>query len=188
MITTNELKTGMTIVHNGRIVEVVYFQHVKPGKGGAFVRTKLKDVESGAVIEHTFKGEQKLEQAILETKKMQYIYRDGEQFYFMDLDTYEQMPLEAERVERLAKFLKEETVVDFKMRGNTAVTVNLPDFVDLEVTKTEPGLKGDTATGGSKPATLETGAVVTVPLFVNIGDTIRVDTRTGDYVERLQDG
>lgn len=185
MITTNDLKTGMTIIHNGRIVEVVYFQHVKPGKGGAFVRTKLKDVESGAVIDHTFKGEQRLEQAILETRKMQYIYRDGQHSYFMDLDTYEQMPVEAERLRELARFLKEETVVDFKMHGKNLVTVSLPDFVDLEVTKTDPGVKGDTASGGSKPATLVTGAVVTVPLFVNIGDAIRVDTRTGEYVERL---
>ncbi len=185
MVTTNDLRTGMTIIHNGRIMEVVYFQHVKPGKGGAFVRTRLKDVQTGAVREHTYKGQQKVEQAILETRKMQYLYRDGEHYYFMDQETFEQVPLEAARLEGMEKFLKEGMVVDWRMHEKRVITVSLPLVVELQVAQTDPGLRGDTATGGSKPATLETGAVVSVPLFINEGDTIRVDTRTGDYVERV---
>ena len=185
MISTNDLRPGMTIVHGGRLCDVLEYQHVKPGKGGAFVRVKLKDIETGQALDHTWKGEQKVEQAYLENRKLEYIYRDGNLFYFMDLETYDQMAIDGEKVTHLAEYMKENTEVTVTFHGDHIVGVKLPDFMALQVAKTDPGLKGDTATGGTKPATLETGAMVQVPLFINEGDVLKVDTRTGTYVERM---
>ncbi len=186
MISTNDLRPGITIMHRGAIHQVVEFQHVKPGKGGAFVRTKLKNLETGATVEHTFKGEKTVEQVILTDRKMEYLYRQGDTYYFMDLKTYEQTPLSAERLGGKRDFLKENTQVIWRVAEERIVDIVLPDFVGLEVAETEPGLRGDTVSGSSKPARLETGLEVTVPLFIEKGDVVRLDTRTGEYVERVR--
>ncbi|KPJ61542.1 MAG: elongation factor P [Planctomycetes bacterium DG_23] len=186
MISTNDLRPGITIMHRGDIHQVVEFQHVKPGKGGAFVRTKLKNLETGATVEHTYKGEQKVEQVILTDRKMEYLYRQGDTYYFMDLDTYEQVPLSAGRLGAGRDFLKENTQVTWRMAGEKIVEIVLPDFVELEVADTEPGLRGDTVSGSSKPARLETGLEVNVPLFIQKGDVVKLDTRSGEYVERVR--
>lgn len=159
--------------------------HVKPGKGAAFVRTKLKNVMTGAVIEKTFSPTEKFEEAVIERREMQYLYNDGELYYFMDTETYEQIPLNYDKVEDAIKYIKENMIVTVKFYKGEAFSVEPPTFVELEVVETEPGFRGDTATGGSKPATVETGAVIQVPLFINVGDKIRIDTRTGEYLERV---
>ncbi|HOB20105.1 MAG TPA: elongation factor P [Candidatus Atribacteria bacterium] len=185
MISAGDFRKGLTVEMDNSVYVIVDFQHVKPGKGSPFVRTKMKNVITGGVIEKTFSPTEKLPKAHVETKEMQYLYNDGELYYFMDLETYEQIPLNHLQVEDAIMYVKENSNVTIKFFKGEAFSVEPPNFVELVVTDTEPGFKGDTATGGSKPATVETGAVIQVPLFVNIGDTIRVDTRTGEYMERI---
>ena len=170
----------------GNVFQVIEFQHVKPGKGAAFVRTKLKNVITGGVIEKTFNPTDKYENAYVERKDMQYVYNDGELYYFMDLESYEQIPLEENKLGDNFKFVKEEMLCKIISYKGNVFGVEPPMFVELEVTDTEPGFKGDTATGASKPATLETGAQIKVPLFINIGDVLKIDTRTGEYLERAK--
>jgi elongation factor P len=184
MASTADFRNGMVIDLEGNLYQIVYFQHVKPGKGGAFVRTKLKNVTSGAVIDRTFRAGERVDEVRLERRPLQYLYNTGDIYYFMDLDTFEQYPLGASVVEQQSKFLRESTTVDALFHDGTILLIELPNFIELEVTETDPGIRGDTATGGTKPATLETGAVVQVPLFVNVGDRIRVDTRTEQYLAR----
>ncbi|HHX22498.1 MAG: elongation factor P [Tepidanaerobacteraceae bacterium] len=185
MISTNDLKTGVTVEIDGEVYTVVDFQHVKPGKGAAFVRTKIKNIKTGQVLDKTFRAGEKLNRAIIDRKTMQYLYSDGEIFYFMDTQTYEQIPINKNLIEESIKYLKENMEVMVMFYEGISIGIELPTFVELEVTQTEPGFKGDTATGGSKPATLETGVVVQVPLFINTGDILRVDTRTGEYLSRV---
>ena len=180
-----DFRNGTTFEMDGNVFRVVEFQHVKPGKGSAFVRTKLKNVISGAVIEKTFNPSEKYPAAEIEKKDMQYLYNDENLYYFMDNDTYEQIPLNYEKVEEAIKFIKENMFAVIKFYKGEAFSVEAPNFVELLITQADPGVKGNTATNAMKPATLETGAVVNVPMFVNEGDTIRVDTRTGEYMERV---
>ena len=179
MISTNDFRTGLTIELDGQVWSVVEFMHVKPGKGSAFVRSKLKNLETGATIERTFRAGEKVPKAHLDHRKMQYLYTDGESFYFMDEETFEQMALSKEQLGDGTKYLKENMLIEVLLHKNRTIGVDMPNFVELVVVESEPGIKGDTATGGTKAAVLETGAVVNVPLFVNEGDIIRVDTRTG---------
>ncbi|MGN1144373.1 MAG: elongation factor P [Anaerovoracaceae bacterium] len=184
MIDTSDFKTGLTIELDGDPCKIVDFQHVKPGKGAAFVRTKIKNLKTGASIERTFRPGEKLQDAIMERKQMQYLYFDGESYVFMDNNTYEQSSLTEAQLGGGEKFLKENMdclVTSFK---GEVMEVELPNTVELKVIDTEPGIKGSTASGGTKPATLETGAVVNVPFFVNVDDVLRIDTRTGAYIER----
>jgi len=184
MVTAGDFKNGLTFDMDGNVMQVVEFQHVKPGKGAAFVRTKIKNVITGSVIERTFNPTDKFENAYVERKDMEYLYSDGELYYFMDNETYEQIPLEASKLGDNFRFVKENMTCKIVSYKGNVFQVEPPTFVVLEVTDTEPGFKGDTATGTTKPATLETGATVKVPLFVNTGDMLRIDTRTGDYIER----
>ncbi len=184
MISTNEFHNGITIEMNGEIFTILEFQHVKPGKGAAFVRSKLKNLRSGSIIEHTFRAGEKIGKAHLERKEMEYLYRDEDFFYLMDLETYEQITLDEEKLGSGIKYLKENDRLQILMHGDEVVGVDLPVTVILTVADTEPGLKGDTASGATKPATMETGLVVQVPLFVNPGDLIKIDTRSGNYIER----
>ena len=184
-ISTNNLKNGMCIAHKGKRWVVVEFQHVKPGKGAAFVRTKLKDVETGRVIEETFRAGEKLEDVRMESRKMQYLYADGESFHFMDTDTYEQVALDADFVGDASTWLKENDIATVLVADGQMLGVEAPMFVELEVIETEPGIKGDTVQGGNKPATLETGAVIPVPLFIEVGDIVKVDTRDSSYITRV---
>ncbi|HET6498413.1 MAG TPA: elongation factor P [Coriobacteriia bacterium] len=184
-VSTNNLKNGMCISHDGKLWTVIEFQHVKPGKGGAFVRTKLKELSSGRVVDVTFRAGEKLEDVRIETKRMQYLYREGAAFHFMDADTFEQFELDAGFVGDAARWLSENDEVQVMYAGREMMGIEPPMFVELEVTSTEPGFKGDTVQGGSKPATLATGAVVQVPMFVEIGDRLRIDTRDGRYVTRV---
>jgi elongation factor P len=185
-VTTNNLKNGMAISYDGKLWVIVDFQHVKPGKGGAFVRTKLKDIKSGRVVDITFRAGEKLEDVRMETKNLEYLYNDGTSYHFMDTETFEQCELSAEFVGEATKWLKENDVATVLIAAGDMLGVEPPMFVELEITETDPGFKGDTVQGGTKPATLETGAVVAVPLFLNTGDKIRVDTRDGGrYVTRV---
>jgi len=184
MITAGEFRKGITIEWDGGVWNIVDFQHVKPGKGAAFVRTKIKNIMTGAVVERSFNPTDKMPRAIVETKEMQYVYNDSDLYYFMDLETYEQIPLNREQVEDAIAFVKEGSNVTMRFFKGSPFSVEPPNFVELEVTDTEPGFKGDTASNTYKPATLETGFTVQVPLFINIGDHIRVDTRVGEYMER----
>jgi elongation factor P len=186
MISTADFRNGMTIEMGGSLYNIVYFQHVKPGKGGAFVRTRLKNLKTGTVTDRTFRAGEKVELAILDKRKMQYLYREGDHLIFMDLETYEQMPIAETEVGDAAEFLKEGITVEVSLYEGKAVGVEPPVFVEMEVTETAPGVKGDTASGGSKPATLETGLVVSVPLFIETGNLIKVDSRSGEYVERVE--
>jgi len=185
MISTNDFRTGLTIEVEGDIYTVVEFQHVKPGKGSAFVRSKLKNIKTGAVIERTFRAGEKLPRARLERREMQYLYNDGGAFIFMDTESYDQISLSKEQLNDATKYLKENMSLGVMMYHEEIIGVDLPHAVELEVVETEPGIKGDTASGGGKPAKLETGAMVQVPFFINIGDIVRVDTRSGDYIERV---
>ena len=185
MISAGDFKNGVTFELDGNVMQVIEFQHVKPGKGAAFVRTKLKNVISGATIEKTFSPTDKMPKAHIDRKDMQYLYNDGQLYYFMDVETYEQVPLAQETIGDALTFLKENMIVKFLSFKNNVFGVEPPMFVELKVTHTEPGARGDTVTGATKPATVETGATVKVPLFVNEGDIIRIDTRTGDYMERV---
>jgi elongation factor P len=184
MITAGDFRNGITFELDGQVFQVVEFQHVKPGKGAAFVRTKLKNVITGATIEKTFSPTDKMPKAHIDRKDMQYLYNDGDLYYFMDVETFEQLPVNAEQVGEQLKFVKENMVCKILSFKGNIFGIEPPTFVELEVTHTEPGFKGDTATGATKPATVETGAVIKVPLFINEGDIIRVDTRTGEYMER----
>ena len=184
MISTNDFRTGLTIELDGEVYSVVDFQHVKPGKGSAFVRSKLRNVKTGFTIERTFRAGEKVPRAHIEYREMQFLYSSGEDNFFMDTSTYEQLTLSDEKLGDNKKYLKENMVIGVQVYEGAPIGVELPNSVELTVTDTDPGLRGDTASGGTKPATLETGAVVQVPLFVSIGDVIRVDTRTGQYLER----
>jgi elongation factor P len=183
-VSTNDLKNGMTLALPDGLFAVVEFQHVKPGKGGAFVRTKLKNVRTGAVLDKTYRADEKLEQALVEKKEMQYLYRDGEHYVFMDTVTYDQSHVDGAALVSATSYLKEGDTVVLQTYGNEIVGVDLPASVELEVAKTEPGIQGDRVSGAKKPATLETGLVVQVPLFVNPGDRVKVDTRSGEYLTR----
>ena len=185
MVTAGDFRKGVTFEKDGQPCLIVDFQHVKPGKGAAFVRTKYKNLKTGAIREEAFNPSDKFPKALIETKQMQYLYDDGELYYFMDEETYDQIPLNYEQVEDAIKFLKENMFAIIKFYKGDAFSVEAPNFVELLITQADPGVKGNTATNAMKPATLETGAVVNVPMFVNEGDTIRVDTRTGEYMERV---
>jgi elongation factor P len=185
MISTNQFRNGSAIRVDGKRFTILFFQHVKPGKGGAFVRTRLRNIDSGAVVEKTFRAGEKLESVRTESRQMTYLYRDGDLLYFMDSDTYEQLPVPLEVVGDGAGYIAEGGIVSVLSADGEVVSVEPPPHVDLGVAETDPGLKGDTATGGNKPATLETGVVVQVPLFVNVGDRVRVDTRSNEYLTRV---
>lgn len=185
MISAGELRKGTTFELDGQVFTVVDFLHVKPGKGAAFVRTKIKNVISGGVVERTFNPTEKLQEAVIERKEMQYLYSDGELYYFMDQETYEQIPLNYEKVEDAIKFLKENMFAVIKFFKGEAFSVEAPNFVELQVVETEPSVKGNTATNVTKAAKMETGATIQVPLFVEEGQMVRIDTRTGEYMERV---
>jgi len=184
MITAGDFRNGVTFEYEGNVMQVVEFQHVKPGKGAAFVRTKMKNVITGAVIETSFNPTAKFENAYVERKEMQYLYQDDGLYYFMDMETYEQMPLNESQLSDNFKFVKENEMVKIVSYKGNVFSVEPPTFVELAVTETEPGIKGDTATNVTKPATLETGAVIKVPIFINEGDVLKIDTRTGEYLSR----
>lgn len=185
MITAGDFRNGLTFEFEGNVFQVVEFQHVKPGKGAAFVRTKMKNVMTGGVVERTFNPTEKVEQARIDRKEMEYLYEDSGLYYFMDQETYEQMPLSADQLGDALKFVMENMTVKILSYKGNVFAVEPPTFVELTVTETEPGVKGNTATNVTKPATVESGATITVPMFVNEGDRIRIDTRTGEYMERL---
>ncbi len=185
MISAGDFRNGVTIEVDGNIFQIIEFQHVKPGKGAAFVRTKLKNIINGGVVEKTFRPTEKFPQARIDRKDMQYLYADGDLFTFMDTETYDQISLNKDTVGDALKFVKENEVCKVCSHNGSVFAVEPPLFVELEITDTEPGFKGDTATGASKPATVETGALVYVPLFVNQGDKIKIDTRTGEYLSRV---
>ena len=185
MISAGDFKNGVTLEYNGNIFQIIDFQHVKPGKGAAFVRTKLKNIISGGVIETSFRPTEKFPKAHIERKDMQYLYSDGELFHFMDVETYDQIALNEDAIGDSLKFVKENEMVKICSHKGNVFAVEPPTFVELAITETEPGFKGDTATGATKPATVETGALVYVPLFVEQGDTIKIDTRTGEYLSRV---
>lgn len=185
MITAGEFRNGVTFELEDQIYQVVEFQHVKPGKGAAFVRTKLKNIITNSTIERTFNPTDKMPKAHIERKDMQYLYNDGDLYYFMDTETYEQLPLSKDTLGDSLTFVKENMVVKVLSHKGNVFGVEPPTFVELGITQTEPGFRGDTATGATKPATVETGAMIKVPLFVDIGDIVRIDTRTGEYMERV---
>ena len=184
MISAGDFRNGITFELDGNVVRVIEFQHVKPGKGAAFVRTKYKNVITGAVVERSFNPTDKYPTAYIERKDMQYLYSDGDLYYFMDMETYEQQPIDSSKLGPAFQFVKENMEVKVLSYKGNVFGVEPPNFVELEVTETDPGFKGDTATNATKPATLETGAEIKVPLFINQGDMIRIDTRTGEYMER----
>jgi len=184
-ISTADFRTGLTIETGDGIFSIIEFQHVKPGKGGAFVRTKLRNLRTGSVIDKTFRAGERMEQAMIARRAMQFLYRAGDEYVFMDTETFDQSTFSGDVVGEGAKYLKPDAEALVVMYEDEILGVELPSAVDLAVTKTDPGLRGDTATGGTKPATLETGAIVNVPLFINEQDVIRVDTRTGEYVQRV---
>ena len=184
MISAGDFRNGITFELDGNVVQVIEFQHVKPGKGAAFVRTKYKNVITGAVVERSFNPTDKYPTAYIERKDMQYLYSDGDLYYFMDMETYEQQPIDSSKLGPAFQFVKENMEVKVLSYKGNVFGVEPPNFVELEVTETDPGFKGDTATNATKPATLETGAEIKVPLFINQGDMIRIDTSTGEYMER----
>ncbi len=185
MISTSQFKNGAAIRVDGKRFTILFFQHVKPGKGGAFVRTRLRNIDTGAQVEKTFRAGEKLDSVRTESRPMTYLYRDGDLLHFMDADTYDQVAVPAEAVGEAAGYIVDGGTVSVLSADGEVVSVEPPAHVDLEVTQSDPGLKGDTATGASKPATLETGLVVQVPLFVNPGDRVRVDTRSNEYLTRV---
>ncbi len=184
MVSAGDFKNGITIEYDGGVWQIVEFQHVKPGKGAAFVRTKMKNIISGGVVETSFRPTDRFENAIIERKDMQYLYVDGDMYYFMDTESYDQIALNSEQIGDTLKFVKENEMCKVCSYKGNVFSVEPPLFVELEITDTEPGFKGNTATGATKPATVETGAQVAVPLFVNQGDKIKIDTRTGEYLSR----
>ena len=185
MIQAGDFRKGTTFEMDGDVWQIIDFQHVKPGKGAAFVRTKIKSVMTGSNRDMTFNPNEKYEEARIETREMQYLYNDGTLYYFMDPDSYEQLPIDKASVEEAILYIKENDMATIKFYKGKAFQVSPPNFVELEITQTERGIKGDTATGATKPATVETGATVNVPLFVNEGDKIKIDTRTGEYLSRV---
>lgn len=185
MIFAGDLRPGVKVEMDGVPFVVTGYQWVKPGKGGAFMRTKLKNMRTGAIIERTFRTEEKLPSAELEERRVQFLYQSGDEFHFMDTESYEQFFLPEDQLGDAREYLKEEIVVTIVSHRGSPLAVEVPTFVELAVAETDPGVRGDTASGGSKPATLETGAVIQVPLFINVGDRLRVDTRTGTYIERV---
>lgn len=184
MISAGDFRNGVTFEYDGSVYQILEFQHVKPGKGAAFVRTKIKNVISGGVVEKTFSPTDKMPKAHIERKDMEYLYNDGDLYYFMDPETYEQMPVSADQIGDSLKFVKENMQVKILSYKGNIFGIEPPNFVELTITETEPGFAGNTATGATKPATLETGAVVMVPLFIDNGETIKIDTRTGEYMGR----
>jgi len=184
MATTANIKNGAVILHKNKRMKIVEFQHVKPGKGGAFVRTKLKDIKTGKVIDETFNSGHKLDFIRVEARTMQFLYLDNESFVFMDNDTFDQLYVDSGAFSNTKNFLTSGLMIDLLFDGNEVLDIRLPSHVVLEITNTEPGYKGNTATGANKPATVETGLILNVPLFINEGEKIRIDTRTGEYVER----
>lgn len=185
MISAGEFRNGLTLEIDGNVYQVIEFQHVKPGKGAAFVRTKLKNIKSGGVVEKTFRPTEKYPQAHIERSDMQYLYNDGDLYYFMNVETFDQTGLSADQVGDALKFVKENDMVKMLSHAGQVFAIEPPLFVELVITSTEPGFKGDTATGATKPAVVETGATVYVPLFVEEGETIQIDTRTGEYMKRV---
>jgi len=185
MATTSDFRNGMTFRMDNELWKILEFQHVKPGKGGAFVRTKLRRLSDGAVIEKTFRAGEKIDEIRIVARQMQYLYESNELYYFMDEETFEQQPLNRELLKDAIPYLKENMVVKVLWHGEQPLWIEVPQFVELEVVKTDPGVRGDTATGGSKPAELETGLSVQVPLFVNVGEVIKIDTTTGEYLTRV---
>ncbi len=184
MVSAGDFKNGITIEYEGGVWQIIEFQHVKPGKGAAFVRTKLKNIISGGVVETSFRPTDRFENAIIDRKDMQYLYNDGDFYYFMDNETFEQVALNHEQIGDTLKFVRENEVCKLCSYKGNVFSVEPPLFVELEITDTEPGFKGNTATGATKPAIVETGAQIAVPLFVNQGDRVRIDTRTGEYMSR----
>ncbi len=184
MVSAGDFKNGVTIEWDGGVWQIIEFQHVKPGKGAAFVRTKLKNIISGGVVETSFRPTDRFENAIIERKEMQYLYSDGDMFHFMDTESYDQIALNQDKIGDALKFVKENEMVKICSHKGNVFSVEPPLFVELEITETEPGFKGNTATGATKPAIVETGAQVAVPLFVDQGDRIKIDTRTGEYLSR----
>ena len=185
MYSTAEFRRGLKVEIDGKPFIIVEFQHVKPGKGGAFVRTKLKNLETGAVIDKTFRSGEKVGKPSLEEKEMQYLYQDDDGFHFMDTETYEQVFLSYDQVGDSSKFLIDELILTVLYHDNQPISIELPTFVEMPVVKTDPGVKGDTATGGTKPITLSSGLVVQAPLFIDEGDVVKIDTRSGEYIERV---
>ena len=184
MVSAGDFKNGITIEYEGGVWQIIEFQHVKPGKGAAFVRTKLKNIISGGVVETSFRPTDRFENAIIDRKDMQYLYNDGDFYYFMDNETFEQVALTKDQIGDTLKFVKENEICKLCSYKGNVFSVEPPLFVELEITDTEPGFKGNTATGATKPAIVETGAQIAVPLFVNQGDRVRIDTRTGEYMQR----
>ena len=185
MISVNDLKTGLTLDIDGKLWSVVEFLHVKPGKGAAFVRTKLKNVETGQVVEKTFRAGEKVAKAMLDRREMQYLYKEGNDLVMMDLESYEQLPVPSDTIGDGIKYLKETMTVQILMHDSKIIGIDLPNFVELEVIDTPPAEKGNTAQGGSKPATLEGGAIVNVPFFIQVGDVLKIDTRTNEFLSRI---
>lgn len=185
MISAGEFKNGLTVLIEGVIYQVIEFQHVKPGKGAAFVRTKLRNLQEGGIIEKTFRPSEKMPTAHIDRKDMEYLYTDGELFHFMDNETYDQVALDKAQVGDSLKFVKENGIVKVMSHKDEVISLEPPLFAELEITETEPGFKGDTAQGGTKPAIVETGASINVPLFVEQGDVVSIDTRTGEYMKRV---
>lgn len=184
MISTNDFKTGVTVDIDGDVYQVVDFQHVKPGKGAAFVRAKIRNMRTGSVVERTFNAGEKLPKARIDRREVQYLYNDGNDYNFMDMESYDQMALSQEQLGDTIKYLKENMIISLLMYQGKSIGVDIPNFVELEVVETDPGIKGDTASGGSKPAKMETGYIVQVPFFINVGDVLQIDTRTGHYIKR----
>ena len=184
-VDTSQFRNGLKIEIGGEPFAMTYFQHVKPGKGGAFVRTKIKNLRTGRVLDKTFRSGEKVDEADVEDKRMQFLYMDGEQLIFMDTETYDQIPFSAEQVGEARKYMLENLEVDVLFWRGRPINIELPSFVEAVVSQTDPGMKGDTASGATKPATIKSGAVVQVPLFIKEGEKIRVDTRSGAYVERV---
>ena len=185
MVTAGDFRNGITFELDGNVMQIIEFQHVKPGKGAAFVRTKLRNVITGGVVDRTFSPTDKYPPAVIERKDMQYLYNDGDLYYFMDMESYEQLPVNADLLGDNFKFVKENMSCRISSYKGTVFAVEPPMFVELEVTKADPGVKGDTATNALKPVTLETGAEIRVPMFINEGDVIKIDTRTSEYLERV---
>ncbi len=185
MISTADFRNGLVVLQDGELMEIVEFQHVKPGKGGAFVRTKFKNVLTGRVLERTFRSGEKMEDARLEEQSWQFLYHDGDLYHFMHPTTYEQTVVGAATIGDNKNWLKENNTANLVFHDNKVIKINMPITVNLQITRCDPGVQGDRATGGTKPATLETGATIQVPLFLNEGDVVKVDTRTGAYIERV---
>ncbi len=186
-IDTSNFRNGLKIELDGEPFTITYFQHVKPGKGGAFVRTKVRNLKNGRVLDRTFRSGEKIEEAEIDDRKMQYLYSDGSSYIFMDSENFDQIPFDEKQLGEISRFLKENLEVDVIFWRGQPINIELPAFIQAVVTQCDPGVKGDTASGATKPATLETGAVIQVPLFIKEGETLRVDTRSGEYVERVNE-